>query len=236
MESLASYTRAEPWALECLQPPAIHFYPDTISEMTPLPPQPAFTSFSAFDGTRLLASGPPETVKAVLRRHAQGGHSSNAGPVLVFDDQSGRQVELDLRTETPAPDPEVSPASRKPGRPRLGVVAREVTLLPRHWDWLNLQPGGASVALRRLVEHARRQSPDAQDARGAREATYAFMSAMAGNLSHFEEASRALFAGDSLAFHTQTAEWPADVRGYLHRLSRHAFEPGPSSEQQESAP
>ncbi len=71
------------------------------------------------------------------------------------------------------------------GRPKLGVVAREVTLLPRHWDWLNAQPGGASVALRKLVEQARRANGDADRARAAREAAYHFMSAMAGDLPAF---------------------------------------------------
>ena len=95
------------------------------------------------------------------------------------------------------PERRAAPTDRAgAGRPKLGVVAREVTLLPRHWDWLDAQPGGASVALRKLVEEARRATGDADRARAARDAAYHFMSAMAGNLPTFEEASRALFAGD----------------------------------------
>jgi hypothetical protein len=99
------------------------------------------------------------------------------------------------------------------------VVAREVTLLPRHWEWLNAQPGGASVALRKLVEAARRANGDADRSRAAREAAYHFMSAMAGNLANFEEASRALFAGDRRRFTGQIASWPADIRDHVVRLA-----------------
>ena len=78
------------------------------------------------------------------------------------------------------------------------MVAREVTLLPRHWEWLAQQSGGASVALRRLVDQARRGTEDKDRIRRAQEAAYRFMSAMAGNRPNFEDAIRALFAGDSL--------------------------------------
>ena len=105
------------------------------------------------------------------------------------------------------------------GRPKLGVVAREVTLLPRHWEWLNAQPGGASVALRKLVEEARRANGDRDRQRAARDAAYHFMSAMAGNLAHFEEASRALFADDRRRFAGLIASWPADIRDHVVKLA-----------------
>src|SRR5262245_3846770 len=108
---------------------------------------------------------------------------------------------------------------RRPGRPKLGVVAREVTLLPRHWEWLGAQPGGASVALRKLVEEARRANGDADRARAARDAAYRFMSVMAGNLAGFEEASRALFADDRRRFVGLVAGWPDDVRDHVVRLA-----------------
>jgi hypothetical protein len=101
----------------------------------------------------------------------------------------------------------------------LGVVAKEVTLLPRHWDWLNLQPGGASVALRKLVEEARRTSGHHDRVRAAQESAYRFMSAVAGNLSGFEEAARALFAYDRRRFSQMIAAWPDDVRDYAVRLA-----------------
>ena len=105
------------------------------------------------------------------------------------------------------------------GRPKLGVVAREVTLLPRHWEWLNAQPGGASVALRKLIDESRRASGDRDRLRAARDAAYHFMSAMAGDFAHFEEASRALFADDKRRFAELIAGWPADIRDHIVRLA-----------------
>jgi len=136
---------------------------------------------------------------------------------LVFDDRSGRQVDLDTRGVLPTDVPSTEPRGR--GRPKLGVVAREVTLLPRHWDWLSHQPGGASVALRRLVDEARKTSGDRDRVRGAQEAAYNFMSAMAGNLPGFEEAARALFAYDRRKFANLIATWPPDVRDHAVKLA-----------------
>jgi uncharacterized protein len=116
--------------------------------------------------------------------------------------------------------PEVA---RGPGRPKLGVVAREVTLLPRHWEWLGSQPGGASVALRKLVEVARRSSEVKDRVRQASAVGYRFMSTMAGHEPGFEEASRALFAGDQTGFEAQIATWPVDVQAHLKRLLADAF-------------
>jgi hypothetical protein len=113
--------------------------------------------------------------------------------------------------------------SRPPGRPKLGVVGREVTLLPRHWEWLATQPGGASVTLRRLVEEARRAGGDEERKRQARDAAYRFMFAVAGNEPGFEEASRALFAGDQSRFEEETERWPADVREHARTLARDAI-------------
>jgi hypothetical protein len=112
-----------------------------------------------------------------------------------------------------------APEPRGRGRPKLGVVAREVTLLPRHWEWLGAQPGGASVALRKLVEEARRASGDRDRSRAARDAAYHFMSVMAGNLPGFEEASRALFANDRRRFVELIAGWPGDVRDHIVKLA-----------------
>jgi uncharacterized protein len=183
-------------------------------------------SFTAFLGPNRLASGPlAEVAIAVMKASSIAA----APPIIIFDDANGRPIDLDLRgTEReivarlpqPAPDSEATAdeaAALEPrgrGRPKLGVVAREVTLLPRHWDWLATQPGGASVALRKLVEEARRTSGDRDRSRTARDAAYHFMSTMAGNLPAFEEASRALFAGDRLRFEQHTVAWPEDIRAY----------------------
>ncbi len=116
------------------------------------------------------------------------------------------------------------PPVRPPGRPKLGVVSREVSLLPRHWDWLNSQPGGASVVLRRLGDEARHANPIADRIRLAREATYRFMTAVAGNEPGYEEATRALFAGNNARYHALIAGWPVGVRYYASLLSLDAFE------------
>ena len=135
-------------------------------------------------------------------------------PVLVFEDASGRQVDLPLELPAaellrhlvePMPMPPTTAAPRGPGRPRLGVVAREVTLLPRHWDWLAAQPGGASVALRKLVDDARKAAAGGDRRRASQEAAYRFLQALAGDLPLYEEACRALFAGDIRRFENHPA-------------------------------
>jgi hypothetical protein len=145
--------------------------------------------------------------------------------LLLFEDETGRQVDIDSRgtaaeiaaryatRDTPAESP------RGPGRPRLGVVPREVTLLPHHWEWLAAQPGGASVTLRKLVEHARKSGASDEHTRETREATYRFLHAMAGNLPGYEEVTRALFAGDLDLMDSCMAAWPADVREHARRLA-----------------
>jgi hypothetical protein len=185
---------------------------------------------TAFAGTRRIASGPPAEVALAVK----AALDANEGPpLLVFDDVGGNLVDFDLRG-TPAdilarlrPEPSserpYEPA-RGPGRPRLGVVAREVTLLPRHWDWLNAQPGGASVALRKLVETARVTHAGADRRRLAQQSADRFMSALAGNEPGYEEAARALYAGDRLGFEQSMVAWPADIRRYAMQLSSAAFD------------
>ncbi len=183
--------------------------------------------FTAFAGHQRLATGPlAEVAPAVMK----ASREIASEPIVIFDDSSGRPIDLDLRgterdvvarlpqPETPVDDM-VAAEPRGRGRPKLGVVAREVTLLPRHWDWLGAQPGGASVALRKLVEEARRSSGDRDRSRAAREAAYHFMSTMAGNRSGFEEASRALFADDRRRFGELIAGWPDDIRDHIVKLA-----------------
>jgi len=157
---------------------------------------------------------------AIKSAHERGA----TGPLLIFDDATGRAIDVDLRGSddevrarlAPSPTPEA--VARGRGRPRLGVVAREVTLLPRQWEWLGLQPGGASVALRRLVDEARRVHADRDRIRQAHERAYHFIAAIAGNLPGFEEATRALFANDRARFGALIAQWPADIRTHATRL------------------
>lgn len=172
-------------------------------------------TLTAFVQHRCLATGDPADVAVAV---ARAGREERGLPVLVFRDADGRQIDLDLRGGEDEVRERHAPAAVQQGRgrPRLGVVAREVTLLPRHWDWLGAQPGGASVALRRLVEGAMRQ-PEAR-LRARRDAAYSVMHALAGDLAGFEEASRALFAGDDAALETILDGWPGDVAGYVRRL------------------
>jgi len=172
-------------------------------------------SFTAFQGHRRIASGSLFEVACVVK----AAESTQAGALLVIDDASGAVVDVDTRGDFAAIAERLATplAPRRRGRPKLGVTAREVTLLPRHWDWLASQAGGASVALRRLVEQARR-SPAAEQ-RAARDATYRFMAAIAGDLPGYEEALRALFAADRTAFAARIAAWPGDIRDHALRLS-----------------
>lgn len=198
----------------------------------------ASNSYTSFDGHRRIASGSLQTVALAVKRAVESGASD---PVLTFDDATGRSIQIDTRgsdeeilarltprasadhAELARSKPNISDAhggeSRGRGRPKLGVVAREVTLLPRHWEWLAAQPGGASVALRKLVEEARRTHSDKDKNRKAQECAYRFMSAMAGDLPNFEEAARALFANDQSRFSDLITVWPDDVRAYSTRLA-----------------
>jgi hypothetical protein len=184
---------------------------------------------TAFVGVEIVASGSLQEVALAVKERL---NQDPAVSPLVFDDATARPIDLDLRGSDEAvlkrlddhPVHGAKAPARTPGRPKLGVVAREVTLLPRHWDWLNGQPGGASVALRRLIDEARHASPVADKVRQAREVTYRFMTAVAGNQPGYEEAIRALFAGNGAHYHALIAGWPTDVRAYARQLSLDAFE------------
>jgi uncharacterized protein len=191
---------------------------------------------AAFAGTQLIAFGP---LSQVALKAQQSANAADSSPVLIFDDLTSRLIELDLRgtpeelsqriAAAKPTVPDVAEASieedqpRGPGRPKLGVVAREVTLLPRHWEWLATQPGGASVALRKLVEEARRTNQGKDRQRLAQESAYRFLSAMAGNEPGFEEAARALFAGNKEGFAEIIEPWPMDVGNHANKLAARAF-------------
>jgi uncharacterized protein len=189
---------------------------------------------TAFNGPKIVASGPLRDVvlkaKEIVDRdeHAQ---------ILIFDDLTSELIDADFRgapeqiakrldriAAYPASGPpSSSAAARRPGRPKLGVVPREVTLLPRHWGWLASQPGGASVALRKLVEHAMKANRDRDQVRQAQESLYRFVSAMAGDEPGYEEAIRALFSGQRQRFDAIVEPWPAGVRDHAKRLAFGAF-------------
>jgi hypothetical protein len=161
-------------------------------------------TYTAFAGETRIASGPLTEVLPILKARFDQAISEM---VLIFEDQTGKQVDFDLR-DTP------NPPRNGPGRPKLGVVSREISLLPRHWEWLEQQPNGLSAALRRLVEQEKRRQPAEQRARQATEATGRFLTAMAGNLPGYEEATRALWAGDRTRFDDLIRNWPPDIRAH----------------------
>lgn len=204
------------------------------------------TPCTAFEGSQRIAIGALNDVAPVAKRAVDKWAASNAPlAVLIFNDATSEVIELDWRgspdefavrlaaqaagLEALAIDQPVEEASspstspRGPGRPRLGVVAREVTLLPRHWEWLGTQSGGASVALRKLVEDASRAAGVQDRVRQCRAVGYKFMSTMAGHEPGFEEASRALFAGDQAGLDARIADWPVDVQSHLRRVLADAF-------------
>jgi uncharacterized protein len=207
---------------------------------------PQGASVTAFAGTRLIARGAALDVALAVKAALEQGESAS---VLIFDDRDATQVEFDLRgrpadvaarlaadaawqaqtattsetTQDAASEDAGDDAPRGRGRPKLGVVAREVTLLPRHWDWLAAQPGGASVVLRKLVETARHASEAKDRVRTSREAVHRFMTALAGNLPGYEEALRALYAGERARFEAWSVDWPEGVRDYVRELAQGAF-------------
>lgn len=187
------------------------------------PPMPH--TYTAFVGADRLAAGDLQTV--ALAAHA--AQDRQAQMPIVFEDASGNVVDLDLRGDQQdvvrrlSPPPSNAEAPRGRGRPKLGVTAREITLLPKHWAWLQEQPGGASAALRRLVEQAQQDNAEADQRRRAQTAAYKVMYALAGHLKGYEEALRALYAGDPQRFETQIVTWPHDIAAYVRDLASTSF-------------
>ncbi len=187
-------------------------------------------TITAFADTHKIASGSLREVAAKVKESLQEDRKST---ILIFDDVTSQQIEIDLRGSLEAvlrridaahPLEEVDGEKKAgPGRPKLGVVSREVTLLPRHWDWLTTQPGGASVTLRKLVEEAKKKNLAKDLIRGSQEATHKFMTAMAGNLPSFEEALRALYARDRGSFEKNIKSWPKDIRQHTRKLAELAL-------------
>ncbi|MBP2430634.1 hypothetical protein ABIF38_001659 [Bradyrhizobium japonicum] len=186
-------------------------------------------AYVAFEGEHRIGAGDlPEVARAAKQLLDRRKDAA----ILVFNGRTSALVDIDFRGSVddvlarlprlaPAPgeEPAAPTAPRGPGRPKLGVVAREITLLPRHWDWLAQQKGGASVAIRKLIDEARRSSGDKDRTRSAQDAAYRFMTVMAGNRPNYEDAIRALFAHDRRRFATLIADWPADIRDHAIRLA-----------------
>lgn len=192
--------------------------------------------YTAFLGVGVVASGSLQHVVTTVKDALD---DRDLAQLLIFDDSTGKQIDVDFRGKTddvlkrlgepsgdlPGTEVNHQPA-RRVGRPKLGVVSGEVTLLPRHWEWLKSQPGGASVTLRKLIDEARRAGEKQSNLRESQEATYNFMTAMAGNFHQYEEALRALYAGDSDRFYHFIDDWAPDIRNHIKRLAANAFPEG----------
>ncbi len=178
-------------------------------------------TFTAFVGESLIASGPLEKVLPVVKEKFD---HKDCPLILIFNDETGKQVDFELRGTLEGVLATAIPAKQMagPGRPKLGVVSREISLLPRHWEWLEEQPNGASAAIRRLVDDARKRDPGEQRARLAKEAAGRFLSAMAGNRPGYEEATRALYAGNWSRFQQLIRPWPKDIRRYAESMVKSA--------------
>ncbi|MCR8656747.1 DUF2239 family protein [Paenibacillus endoradicis] len=196
------------------------------------------TSFycTAFLGVGVVASG---SLQHVISTVKDALDERDLTQILIFDDTTGKQIDVDFRGKTddlltqlgeqfgdlPGTEMNHQP-TRRVGRPKLGVVSGEVTLLPRDWEWLKSQPGGASVTLRKLVGDARRVGGKQSNIRESQEATYHFMTAMAGNFHQYEEALRALYAGDLDRFYHYIDDWAPDIGNHIKRLASNAFPEG----------
>jgi hypothetical protein len=185
---------------------------------------PDHQRYTLFSGARRLAGGDLQTIAVAAREALIEGAA-----LLVFSDHSGRLVDLDLRGSPADVAARYADAGDVPpkavrGRPKLGVVAREVTLLPRHWEWLGSQSGGASAALRRLVDQARRENTGPDRRREAQEAAHRVMTALAGDLANYEDALRAFYAGERDRFHELIRYWPASIGDYVRSHAEAAWE------------
>lgn len=179
--------------------------------------------YVAFADNKKIADGDVIAVALKVKKYLNT-HSESS--LLVFDQETSAQVELDLRGTEEAVERRLAamlaPEEKKcgPGRPKLGVISKEVTLLPQHWEWLALQPGGASVTLRKLIEEAKKKNSDKDQIRRAQDATYKFMHAIAGDFPNYEDALRALYAGDRGQLKKMISDWPKDIQEHILKISR----------------
>lgn len=190
-----------------------------------------FTSYTAFENDQILTQGPlDQVVLKIKRKLGNAAHSS----ILIFSDQSGKIMDfnfsgseaevikrLDIYVSSSSP---ASSEIQGPGRPKLGVISREVSLLPRHWEWLAQQSSSVSAILRKMIEEAMKKSSTANETKQSQERTYQFMSVMAGNLSQYEEALRALYQKNQKLFFSLIDKWPTDIKKHVTSLAKDAFD------------
>lgn len=176
-------------------------------------------TFAAFAASRLISAGPREKVLRGVKKHLDKGGAS----VLIFEDATGRQIDFDFRGSVDDVVARVRDDVKPgPGRPKLGVVSREISLLPRHWDWLENQPNGISAAIRRLVDEARRNETGIERGRHVRNAISKFLWAIAGDFPNFEEVARALHAREDSRLAGLMSDWPKDIRAHVFKRLEYA--------------
>ncbi|MBL8234105.1 MAG: DUF2239 family protein [Bryobacterales bacterium] len=174
-------------------------------------------TYTAFATGRRIGSGPLSAMLRQVKPHVDRLDDDAGAAIVVFNDETGQQVDFDWRGSIADVISRAAPKPTRtgPGRPKLGVVAREISLLPRHWEWLETQPNGASAAIRRLVDQARKQDGAEAESRRRVDACGRAMTVLAGNLPGFEDAYRALYAGANMRLWQEMEGWPPDVRNYL---------------------
>lgn len=185
-------------------------------------------TYTAFEGTRLFCQGELDQVVLKVKRRLEKSADKN---ILIFSDHTGKTMDFNFH----GGDDEIAkrlavfvgaseaPSPAGPGRPKLGVISREVSLLPRHWEWLATQPGGASATLRKLIEDAKKKTAGAVDVKQAQERAYKFMNVLAGDLPGYEEALRALYRKDKKGFASNMDAWPKDVKDHVLALAKPVF-------------
>lgn len=188
-------------------------------------------TYTVFEKHSLLFRGTLREVVLKVKKHL--GKEANS-LVLIFSDTTGKTMDVNFQGNEKevlkrlevyfAQDEEKDTVG--PGRPKLGVISREVSLLPRHWEWLANQPGGASSALRKLVDEAKGNPASASNVKQLQERAYRFMSVVAGDLAGYEGALRALYRGDHKNFSLHIREWPKDVKAHLLQMTRPIFKAG----------
>jgi hypothetical protein len=188
-------------------------------------------TYTAFGNGKLIVHGGLDDVVTKIKRWYD---KYSNGTLLVFNDFTGKTMEFDLRgsekevlqkIEMFLPQ-EIVVVSARPGRPKLGVVTREVSLLPQHWEWLASQPEGASAALRKLVEGAKKNLVMKESVKQVQERAYKIMSILAGDLPQYEEALRSLYRRNEENFKQHIASWSPDIKDYVMKTVEPVFSEG----------
>lgn len=186
-------------------------------------------SYTVFDKFQILSQGSLNEVAIAVKKRLR---IQSDARILIFSDSTGRQVDLDFSgTEKDTLErlkiyiPKTASPHTGAGRPKLGVIPREISLLPHHWEWLLNQEGGASSAIRRLIDEKNKPALLAKDKiKQAQEVTYKFLSAIAGDLPHFEDVIRFLYRKDKKKFENLMSDWPKDIVKYSTALANQAFD------------